>query len=110
MITLSFHSRSLIKWIFFLFSTACGCKSEYSLGFGCNAQTGQCECLPGVIGEKCNQCPHRWAFVDDVGCHECDSCTDNLLDDTDYLQSLIDPAIFEFDVSNKITNCYSKEI
>lgn len=78
---------------------ACGCKSEYSLGFGCNALTGQCECLQGVIGEKCNQCPHRWVFVPDYGCHQCDSCTHALLDSTDELRHMIDPVIIEFDVS-----------
>lgn len=62
--------------------------------------TGQCECLQGVIGEKCDQCPHRWAFVPDFGCHQCDSCHHALLDDTDALALMIDPVIFEFDVSH----------
>ncbi|KAJ8933873.1 hypothetical protein NQ314_013726 [Rhamnusium bicolor] len=79
---------------------ACGCKSEYSLGFGCNALTGQCECLQGVIGEKCDQCPHRWAFVPEFGCHQCDSCHHALLDDTDKLATLIDPVIVDFNVRN----------
>lgn len=52
-----------------------------------------------MIGEKCDQCPHRWVFVPDYGCQICDSCAHALLDDTDYLNTLIDPIIFEFDVS-----------
>ncbi|CAH1963969.1 unnamed protein product [Acanthoscelides obtectus] len=84
----------------FHFFLACGCKSEYSLGFGCNAQTGQCECLQGVVGEKCDQCPYRWAFVPEVGCHACDSCHHALLNDTDELAAMIDPVIFEFDLKD----------
>lgn len=81
------------------YPAACGCKGEYSIGVGCNAETGQCECLPGVVGEKCDQCPHRWVFVPEIGCHQCDNCHHALLDDTDALAAMIDPIIIEFDVS-----------
>lgn len=80
--------------LFFLI--ACGCRTQYSLGFGCNAQTGQCECLQNVQGEKCDRCPYRWVFVPDYGCHQCDNCTHFLLDSTDELAHLIDPVIHEF--------------
>jgi laminin alpha 3/5 len=53
-----------------------------------------------VVGEKCDQCPARWVFVPDYGCHQCDSCTHALLDTTDELQDLIDPIILEFDSAN----------
>lgn len=81
-----------------LLCSACGCKSEYSKGFGCNAETGQCKCLPGVVGEKCDQCPYRWVFVPDYGCTQCDSCIDNLLDDMDNLRGQLDGVVIEFNV------------
>lgn len=71
--------------------TSCNCDEKYSAGAVCNSETGQCQCLPGVIGDKCDSCPYRWTFVDKIGCHECDPCVHALLDDTDYLKSLIDP-------------------
>lgn len=70
------------------------------MGVGCNVATGQCECLPGVIGDQCDQCPHRWVLVQDRGCFECNSCTHDLLDTTDYLKNLIDPVMAEFKVEN----------
>lgn len=76
---------------------SCGCNTDYSLGFGCNAMTGQCECLPGVIGEKCDHCPYRWVLIENQGCFGCDSCTHDLLDVTDELTNMTDPVIEEFD-------------
>lgn len=81
----------------FLFS-ACGCNTEYSIGVGCNPETGQCECLPGVIGDKCDHCPHRWVLIPDSGCFECDTCTHSLLNTTDALQLELDPVIKDFQV------------
>ncbi|KAK6627792.1 hypothetical protein RUM44_010271 [Polyplax serrata] len=75
---------------------SCGCNIDYSVGVGCNPVNGQCECLPGVIGDRCDQCPHRWVLIPDRGCFECNSCTHDLLDTTDYLRNLIDPVMTEF--------------
>lgn len=76
---------------------ACSCNDEFARGVGCNVQTGQCECLPGVIGEKCDACPHRWVLVQDVGCHECDHCHHALLDVTDALANELNPVIADFE-------------
>ena len=87
---------------FYFFISACGCNRNYSLGFGCNPKTGQCECLPGVIGEKCDHCPYRWVLIEDEGCFSCDSCVHNLLDVTDDLKKRIDPVTEEFEVSQRL--------
>lgn len=75
---------------------ACSCNDDYSRGVGCNVYTGQCECLPGVVGEKCDACPHRWVLVQDRGCHDCDICHHALLDVTDSLTEELNPVIHDF--------------
>lgn len=52
--------------------------------------------MPGVIGEKCDACPHRWVLNPDWGCHICDACHHALLDVTDSLYTELDPVIIEF--------------
>lgn len=59
--------------------------------------TGQCECLPGVVGKNCDHCPHRWVLIQDTGCNKCDICHHALLDVTDALQKELDPVIEDFD-------------
>lgn len=54
-------------------------------------RTGRCECLPGVVGDRCDSCPHRWVLIDNVGCQECGPCVHTLLDDLDDLHNLFDP-------------------
>lgn len=76
--------------------SACSCNNDYSRGVGCNVLTGQCECLPGVVGEKCDACPYRWVLVSDQGCHDCDICHHNLLDVTDSLDNELKPIIDDF--------------
>uniref|UniRef100_H3BA71 Laminin subunit gamma 3 n=1 Tax=Latimeria chalumnae TaxID=7897 RepID=H3BA71_LATCH len=39
----------------------------------CHSETGQCECLPNVIGQQCNQCkPGFFNLVPVYGCERCD--------------------------------------
>lgn len=58
---------------------------KFSYGAVCDQQTGQCHCLPGVVGTKCDGCPHRWVFIKNTGCRQCGPCVHVLLDDTDEL-------------------------
>jgi len=39
---------------------SCDCLSKGSQHLVCDKATGQCPCLPGVIGQKCDQCPGAW--------------------------------------------------
>lgn len=76
--------------------TPCNCNQGYSrAGTGCNPQTGQCSCLPGVIGDRCENCPNRWVLTED-GCMECNNCHHALLDVTDRLQQQIDGVTRDF--------------
>lgn len=76
---------------FFLSFSACKCNEKFSRATQCNLFTGQCQCLPGVIGEKCERCPDRWVLDPAAGCQECGNCVHVLLNDTDKLASLIGP-------------------
>jgi coxsackievirus/adenovirus receptor len=38
----------------------------------CDRQTGQCPCLPNVVGLSCDQCkPNHWKIASGTGCEEC---------------------------------------
>ncbi|XP_066997490.2 laminin subunit beta-1 [Anabrus simplex] len=39
----------------------------------CDRNTGQCPCLPNVIGQKCDQCAeNHWKIASGTGCEPCD--------------------------------------
>lgn len=77
---------------------ACGCNIGYSIGVGCNTTTGLCQCLPGVVGDKCDTCPYRSVLIPDEGCLTCDNCTHGLLDVTDKLRADFEPVNSKFQV------------
>lgn len=55
----------------------------------CNQFTGRCQCLPNVVGEKCESCPDRWVLIPESGCQPCSDCVHVLLNDTVGLQDSI---------------------
>ena len=46
----------------------CQCLPLGSKGQLCDARSGQCECKPGVIGQLCDSCAHKFAEVTEHGC------------------------------------------
>ena len=41
----------------------------------CDRVSGQCPCLPNVIGQTCNQCaPNHWKLASGTGCEACGCC------------------------------------
>lgn len=42
-----------------------------SASLQCNATTGVCDCDPGVIGEKCDQCDDTFKGLSPSGCVSC---------------------------------------
>lgn len=45
----------------------CNCSQFGSVSDDCNDQ-GQCHCVPGVAGEKCDRCAHGFYAFQDGGC------------------------------------------
>lgn len=50
----------------------CNCNPIGSVGPACDADTGQCQCRPGVTGKLCDSCaPLQYGFSS-TGCSPCD--------------------------------------
>lgn len=69
----------------------CNCKNSLGVkltndGFECDATTGHCTCIEGVMGPNCDQCSPRWVLVKHQGCKKCDTCVHTLLDDVAELE------------------------
>jgi len=56
----------LIVIVFFISRIACNCHPDGSVHQNCTSQ-GVCECKPGVLGIKCDQCPEN-KYNLSVGC------------------------------------------
>ncbi|XP_071818191.1 laminin subunit beta-1-like isoform X1 [Apostichopus japonicus] len=51
------------------------CDADNNCGI-CDSNTGQCPCLPNVIGRTCSQCaPDHWRIASGTGCEACDCCS-----------------------------------
>ncbi len=46
----------------------CNCYPLGSESTGCHAETGQCQCIPGVIGKRCDACSNKFAELTSDGC------------------------------------------
>ena len=61
---------------FVVFCSACGCHPDGSASYQCNQTTGECPCMIGIGGAKCNQCA-RGYIGDMPSCVPCGECFDN---------------------------------
>lgn len=52
------------------FCTECSCDLKGSFSTQCNSE-GQCECKPGVTGERCDQCKPGFYDFSPSGCKDC---------------------------------------
>jgi laminin gamma 1 len=52
------------------FCVACQCNEQGSISQQCNSE-GQCECKPGVTGERCDQCKPGFYDFSPSGCKDC---------------------------------------
>ena len=46
----------------------CMCDSQGSASPHCNQQTGQCDCIPGVVGIRCDECADSDSTIEDGKC------------------------------------------
>jgi len=69
-------SARLTNVITFSIPPACNCDPIGSKSTQCNRDTGQCDCLEGVDGVRCNRC--KRGFTGQVpNCQPCGECFDN---------------------------------
>ena len=80
---------------------------DYAIGSTCDQETGNCECLPGVIGQNCEHCPENWVLVIndkraikpewkkpfpyEEGCFECSTCVSDLMGTANQLSDSLAP-------------------
>lgn len=58
----------------------CDCHAPGSISSFCDDTTGQCRCLPGVGGRRCDRCADGFAGMDRQGCQgACITCFDHIL-------------------------------
>lgn len=89
---------------------ACECNSYGSATYQCDRQTGQCVCIKGIGGYKCDQCA-RGYLGDAPYCSPCGECFDNW---DDILKSLNDQTDDIIERAKQIkqqgaTGAYTKE-
>ena len=69
------NAEKFVEKLNFIFS-ACGCNPEGSLTPQCNHETGECVCVEGIGGFKCDKCARGFTGRAPY-CNTCGECFDN---------------------------------
>ena len=63
-----------LMWLVYPAGCICNSIGTVPLGEECDRWSGQCACLPNVVGQDCGLCaPHHWDMSSGSGCQPC-SC------------------------------------
>ena len=78
-LALNTHFSDLNESIFII--TACRCDPDGSVSSQCDGSTGRCDCLPNVVGARCDQClSGYWGPRKVFGCTKCDCCQQGIVE------------------------------
>ena len=90
----------------------CTCNLDYAIGGTCDQETGQCQCMEGVVGKNCDRCPVNWVLVVndnrairpkwkepfdyEEGCFPCSTCVSDLMGTANQLSDSLAPVLEVF--------------
>ena len=90
-----------------MYFPACNCNTDGSETLQCDRRTGQCQCIVGVAGNKCDRCA-RGTTGELPYCVPCGECFDNWDDIIQDLKSECSVILVVYDYTAYITTFLTK--